>query len=71
MRFMDRSYRTHAPREAVAARQRGEEPVCRPCRQTEKPVDEQAMEKMRRWWLEESGLTLDEVLEIGRLLGWC
>jgi hypothetical protein len=29
------------------------------------------MEKMRRWWLEESGLTLDELLEIGRMLGWC
>jgi hypothetical protein len=58
-------------RNVRAARQRGREPVCSPCRQTEKPIDEAEMEKLRRWWLEESGLTLDELLEIGRMLGWC
>jgi hypothetical protein len=29
------------------------------------------VEKLRRWWLEESGLSLDELLEIGRMIGWC
>jgi hypothetical protein len=29
------------------------------------------MRKLREWWLFESGLSLDELLEIGRMLGWC
>jgi hypothetical protein len=27
--------------------------------------------RYRRWWLEQSGLTLEELREIGRMLGWC
>jgi hypothetical protein len=54
-------------RELVAAC--GQEPVCAPCRYVEKPIDEATLERMRRWWL--SKYSIDELLEIGRMIGWC
>jgi hypothetical protein len=38
------------------------------CRRPPKPVDEATMERMRRWWL--ARYSLEELLEIGRLIGW-
>jgi hypothetical protein len=49
--------------------ERGTQPLCELCRRPEKPVDEATMERMRQWWLER--YSLDEILEIGRLIGWC
>jgi hypothetical protein len=51
-----------------AQRSRGQEPRCRRCQHPEKPVDEVTMEKMRAWWIER--YSVDELREIGRLLGW-
>jgi hypothetical protein len=50
-------------------RARGEDPVCRRCRHPAKPVDQKALERYRRWWL--ARFSLDELLELGRDLGWC
>jgi hypothetical protein len=56
-------------RNVRACRQRGQEPVCAFCRRSPKPVDEATAERMRRWWLER--YSIDELLELGRLVGWC
>lgn len=56
------------PRNVRAARARSEEPICRGCRRKAKPIDEAALERMRHWWLER--YSMDELLEIGRELGW-
>jgi hypothetical protein len=61
---------TLSKRNVRAARQRGEAPICSFCRRTRKPPDPATMERMKRWWLEKSGLSLDELLEIGREIGW-
>jgi hypothetical protein len=58
-----------SPRNVRAARARGEEPTCRICRRTAKPPDEAASEKLRRWWLER--YSLEELVELGREIGWC
>jgi hypothetical protein len=55
-------------RNARANRAAGREPVCRECRNPPKPPDPATMEKMRRWWLEDSGLSLEEVQELARLV---
>jgi hypothetical protein len=62
---------TLSARNVNAARQRGQEPICGDCRHPRKPVDEATIRKLREWWLFESGLSLDELLEIGELIGWC
>jgi hypothetical protein len=62
------SFELH-PRNVRAARARGEEPICRLCRRTAKPPDEATIERMRRWWL--ARYSLDELLELGRDIGWC
>ena len=51
-----------------AARQRGQEPVCALCRQPERDVDDEERARMVRWWLEKSGLELDELLEIAKAI---
>jgi hypothetical protein len=56
-------------RNVRAARTRGETPVCALCRRTPKPVDEATMRKLREWWLDR--YSLDELLELGREIGWC
>jgi hypothetical protein len=56
-------------RNARMHRARGEDPVCRRCRHPAKPVDQKALERYRRWWL--ARFSLDELLELGRDLGWC
>jgi hypothetical protein len=43
---------------------RGLDPVCAECRHPSKPVDAQTRVRMRRWWVEESGLSLEELREI-------
>jgi hypothetical protein len=55
----------------VAARwhARPEKPVCNKCLHPAVPV--YGMTSMQNWWLEKSGLSLEELLEIGRDLGWC
>ena len=55
-------------RNARAWRQRGETPVCARCRHPAKPPDKLAAERMRRWWLERH--SIEELLELGRMLGW-
>jgi hypothetical protein len=55
------------PRNIRGWRARGEEPRCHSCRH-HREVDEATAEKMRQWWLEESGLTLDELHELADLL---
>jgi hypothetical protein len=56
----------------VAARWQGrrERPVCDGCLHPPVAANRQAA-PYRRWWLEQSGLTLEELREIGRMLGWC
>jgi hypothetical protein len=56
-------------RSARARRTRGQEPVCRPCRHTPKPPTEAQLERYRRWWLDR--YSIDELLELGREIGWC
>jgi hypothetical protein len=50
-------------------RERGTQPLCEEGRNPPKAPDEATRARMVRWWLKESGLSLDELLEIGRLLG--
>jgi hypothetical protein len=56
-------------RNARAWRQRGEEPVCAECWNPPKPPDKETMERMRGWWL--SRYSIEELLEIGHMIGWC
>jgi hypothetical protein len=51
-----------------AARARGEEPRCDDCRHPTK-VDPAEVERMRRWWL--ARYSLEELMEIGQMIGWC
>jgi hypothetical protein len=55
-------------RNVRAARTSGREPSCWDCQHPPKPADEATMERMQRWWLVR--YSLDELLEIGALLGW-
>jgi hypothetical protein len=56
-------------RNVRAWQSRGQEPVCGLCRRKPKPVDGAQLERMKLWWLEP--YSLDELVEIGRLIGWC
>jgi len=51
-------------------RRRGTVPICRNCRLSAKPPDPEEAERLRRWWLEESGFTLDHLVEISEMIGW-
>lgn len=48
---------------------RGERPICADCRRVLQKFSPAPAERMRRWWIEQSGLTFDEVQAIARL-GW-
>jgi len=39
--------------------------ICRSCRLPAKPTNPEEAERMQRWWLEESGIPFDELLELG------
>jgi hypothetical protein len=56
-------------RNVRAWRQRGEEPICALCRRKPQPVDPATAARLRKWWTDR--YELDELLEIGRLIGWC
>jgi hypothetical protein len=56
-------------RNARAWRRRGQEPVSAECRNPPKAPDEETMERMRGWWL--SRYSIEELLEIGHMIGWC
>jgi|SoiMethySBSTD1v2_1073268.scaffolds.fasta_scaffold397366_2 hypothetical protein len=45
-------------------RHNGTTPRCLPCRRPPKPMTEAERARYRRWWLEESGLSRDEVRAI-------
>ena len=49
-------------------RSRGEEPVCRMCRRLAKPPDPLEQARMRKWWTDR--YSVDELLELGREIGW-
>lgn len=51
-------------RNVRAARQRGEEPLCAECRRPPKEQTPAEREKLKRWWLEKSGLELVELREL-------
>ncbi len=57
---------TRSVNTAKSARRFGRPAVCRPCRYPTAAAGNE--ERLRRWWLEESGFTLDELQEIGRLI---
>jgi len=49
------------------ARERGKLPVCTDCRRPGRPPpSELELARARRWWIEQSGLALDEIAEIAR-----
>src|SRR5262245_16256690 len=50
-------------------RRRGRTPRCEVCRRPRAELGVEERERFRRWWLEESGLSLDELLEIAVGLG--
>jgi hypothetical protein len=50
---------------AREARRRGRDTLCWECPHPLKPPDAVAMAKMRRWWLEESSYSLEELEELG------
>jgi hypothetical protein len=56
-------------RNAPAWRTRGQEPICSRCGYPAKPPDPAEVERYQRWWLER--YTVEELLEIGREIGWC
>jgi hypothetical protein len=56
-------------RNARERRRRRQSPICAECRNPSKPVDEATMERMRRWWL--ARYSIEELLELGREIGWC
>jgi hypothetical protein len=56
-------------RNARAWRSRGEEPVCARCRHPAKPPDPAELERYKRWWL--ARYSIEELLELGREIGWC
>jgi hypothetical protein len=49
-------------------RRRGTVPICRDCRLPPARPDPEEAERLRRWWL--ARYSVDELREIGELIGW-
>jgi hypothetical protein len=51
-------------RREYAHRRDGTTPLCLTCRRPPKPMKPEERERYRRWWLEKSGLSVNELREI-------
>ena len=60
---------TLSARNARQARRRGRSPICPECRHPAKPPTDAQIARYRRYWLQR--FTVDELLELGHMLGWC
>jgi len=56
-------------RRAFEHRRAGTSPRCRECRRPPLEMTAEEREKLQRWWLERSGLSLGELREIAAALG--
>jgi transposase-like protein len=47
---------------------RDREPICKDCRRGRRELTDEERAQLRDWWLQQSGLRLDELQQIGRAI---